>query len=424
MVRSISRRFMSVFALSALFGCVGAVPEGGAGGASASTGGRLGGNTGGAGAGSAGPATGGAIASSGGASVSGGRGGNATTGSGGRAVAGNGGNTATTTGGQGGGAVDPGSEGDGDITVGPTYTKSPDLTAKGAPVGRAFDFTMTSQTSKFYTGLDTTLLAANQHSFNRAVRVYVPAKYKPGTAAPFMILNDGPGAYNNIKIALDNLSQETNPARQLPPFVIIAVANGGGDSKGSERGLEYDTVSKRFADFVEAEVLPAVLANAALKTAYPTLTFTTDPDGHAAMGCSSGGAAAFTMGWFRPDLFHRIMTYSGTLVDQQDDDAPEEAMYPFGAWDYHSGKMLIANSDPKPLRIFINANQMDNGATAAESGHHNWLLANQLTAKALKAKNYHYRFAYGMGAGHCDGKVQDATIPETLLWLWRGYTAP
>ena len=42
------------------------------------------------------------------------------------------------------------------------------------------------------------------------------------------------------------------------------------------------------------------------------------------MGCSSGGAAALTMGWFRPDLFRRLITYSGTFVDQQDDDAPEE----------------------------------------------------------------------------------------------------
>jgi hypothetical protein len=96
-------------------------------------------------------------------------------------------------------------------------------------------------------------------------------------------------------------------------------------------------------------------------------------------------------------------------------------MYPLGAWDYHSGLSLIANTPAKPLRIFINANQNDNGATAAESGHHNWLLANQRTAMALKAKNYHYRYVYGAGAGHCPGSVQDATLPDTLLWVWRGY---
>ena len=75
-------------------------------------------------------------------------------------------------------------------------------------------------------------------------------------------------------------------------------------------------------------------------------------------------------------------------------------MYPLGAWEYHSDLSLIANADPKPLRIFINANEMDNGAGTAESGHRNWVMANQLTAAALKAKSYHYRFVFGMSAGH------------------------
>ena len=73
----------------------------------------------------------------------------------------------------------------------------------------------------------------------------------------------------------------------------------------------------------------AVLKNREIKAIYPDITFTDNPWSRATMGCSSGGAAALTMGWFRPDLFRRIITYSGTFVDQQDDDAPEELMYPF-----------------------------------------------------------------------------------------------
>ena len=60
-------------------------------------------------------------------------------------------------------------------------------------------------------------------------------------------------------------------------------------------------------------------------------------------------------------------------------------------------------------QIFLNANDADNGATAPESGHHNWVLANQRTAAALKAKSYHYRFVFGLSAGHCQGNVQSAT---------------
>ena len=96
-------------------------------------------------------------------------------------------------------------------------------------------------------------------------------------------------------------------------------------------------------------------------------------------------------------------------------------MFPLGAWEYHTGLSLIANSDPKPLRVFVNANEMDNGYNQPESGHHNWLLANQRMAAAFKAKGYHYRYVFGMGAGHCDGKVQDATLADTLVWAWRGY---
>ena len=76
-------------------------------------------------------------------------------------------------------------------------------------------------------------------------------------------------------------------------------------------------MSDRFARFINDEVLPAVLNHAEVKAAYPKVAFTDDPWEKAVMGCSSGGAAALTMGWFRPDLFRRLITYSGTFVDQQ-----------------------------------------------------------------------------------------------------------
>ncbi len=67
------------------------------------------------------------------------------------------------------------------------------------------------------------------------------------------------------------------PERKLPPFIVIAVENGGNDGKGSERGLEYDTKSDRFARFINDEVLPAVLSNKEIKAAYPKISFTSDP---------------------------------------------------------------------------------------------------------------------------------------------------
>jgi enterochelin esterase-like enzyme len=180
----------------------------------------------------------------------------------------------------------------------------------------------------------------------------VPAAYKDSDKAPILVTHDGPSRLVLVRNALDNLTISKDPKRKLPAFIVIAVQNGGNDGKSSERGLEYDTMSDRFTRFINDEVLPAVLNNPKIKAAYPKIAFTDNPWGRTSMGCSSGGAAALTVGWFRPDIFRRLITYSGTFVDQQDDDAPEEARYPLGAWEYHSSMKLIENSDRKPLRIF------------------------------------------------------------------------
>ena len=203
--------------------------------------------------------------------------------------------------------------------------------------------------------------------------------------------------------------------------MAIFIASGGGDSKGSERGLEYDTMSDAYARFVDQEVLPAVAGNAGIQAKYPGFELTSDPEGRAAYGCSSGGSAALIQGWFAPDKFRRLVTYSGTFVDQQDDDAPTEQDYPLGAWEFHSSKSLIANAPLKPLRISLEVGENDLGSKDPESGHHNWVLANQRTAAALKAKGYHYRFVFVKGAGHCDSAAIRATLPDTLEFMWRDY---
>jgi enterochelin esterase family protein len=247
----------------------------------------------------------------------------------------------------------PGTEGDGDHTVGPDYEIDPDLTDRGNPKGRSFEFSTPLADSKIFRGDDATLLPAQkQVRKERKIFVYVPAAYKDSDKAPILVTHDGPSRLVLVRNALDNLTISKDPKRKLPAFIVIAVQNGGNDGKSSERGLEYDTMSDRFTRFINDEVLPAVLNNPKIKAAYPKIAFTDNPWGRTSMGCSSGGAAALTVGWFRPDIFRRLITYSGTFVDQQDDDAPEEARYPLGAWEYHSSMKLIENSDRKPLRIF------------------------------------------------------------------------
>lgn len=319
---------------------------------------------------------------------------------------------------------DPGTEGDGNYTIGPDYMIDPDLTDLGNPKGKSFEFTMRLADSKIFRGDDTTLEPEKKPvRKERKILVYVPAAYQDGTKAPILVTHDGPSQLQLVRNALDNLTLSKDPKRKLPAFIVIAVENGGNDGKNSERGLEYDTMSDRLARFINDEVLLSVLNNPQIKAAYPHIAFTDNPWGRAAMGCSSGGAAALTMGWFRPDLFRRLITYSGTFVDQQDDDAPEEAKFPLGAWEYHSGMKLIENIEKKPLRIFTHVSENDIRAKDTEESHHNWVMANERTAAALKAKGYNYRFVFSRATGHCDRRVFEKTLADTLVWTWRGYHA-
>ena len=125
--------------------------------------------------------------------------------------------------------------------------------------------------------------------------VYVPKQYVPGTDAPFIVGADGPDG--NLFTALDNLIAE----HKVPAMIAISIGNGSGDAQGSQRGLEYDTMSGKYAEFVETEVLPLVEKECNVK-------LTKDPDGRATMGCSSGGSCAFIMAWYHPELYHRVLT--------------------------------------------------------------------------------------------------------------------
>ncbi|MDB5354040.1 MAG: putative esterase [Phycisphaerales bacterium] len=295
-------------------------------------------------------------------------------------------------------AGDVESKGDGDFEIGPNYENTPELTAKdGVAKGDVHEFTMDSADSKIYPGI--------RGPYQRKVIVYVPAGYVAGKALPFVVVQDGLSYRNTLLPVLDNLIA----SHRLPAMAAILINSGGGDAQGSERGLEYDTVSDRYATFIENEVLPRVAKDF-------KLTFTKDPNGRATMGGSSGAAAALTMAWFRPDLYHRVLSYSGTYVNQQ---SPHNPQSPHGAWEYHEN--LIPKSDAKPLRIWLEVGENDNGSKKDEQSLHNWVMANNRMAVALKAKGYHYRYEFAKGAGHVDGKVVRQTLPEALLWLWRGY---
>jgi enterochelin esterase family protein len=316
------------------------------------------------------PAAGGAGGGSAGSGGSGGGGGAPVAGAGGGGGNGSG-SAPALDGGAGTGGVmvtDPGKEGDGDTTLQPPYNAPPEATlGPGVTAGKMQPLM-----------IDSKLLAP------RMVTVYSPASYVANTPAPFMVMQDGPAYINTFKlnVVLDNMIFK----KQLPAMIVIFVPNGGG-----QRSFEYDSLTDLYTRYVLEEVLPTVEKGLPIK-------LTTDPEGRAAGGHSSGGIAAFTMGWHRPDQFHRILSNSGSYVGIRGGNA-----YPG----------LVMSMPAKPLRVFLSVGTQDQQSPQ-------WQKANYAMAAALAAKSYHYRFVVLTQGTHAQ-TFPASILPDSLLWLWRGY---
>lgn len=290
-----------------------------------------------------------------------------------------------------------------DSSIGPDYKPAPEMAAKpGVPKGTIKEFVIESTESKLYPGI-----AKNKPGevvpYKRKVQVYIPAQYVSGKPVPFIVVTDGPWYTKRMATALDNLIAE----KRVPVQVAVMVESGGGDSKGSQRGLEYDTMSGKYAEFIETEILPRVAKDYGI-------VFSKNPDERASMGGSSGAAAALTMAWYHPEWYRRVLSYSGTFVDQQ---YPTDSKTPHGAWEYHEN--LIQKTAKKPLRIWLQVGEKDNGWDRDEASLHNWVMANERMAEVLTKKGYAYQYVFCKKAGHVDGKAVAATLPAALEWLWK-----
>jgi len=318
----------------------------------------------------------------------------------------------------------PPADQDGNFVIGPTHQPAPEaLPQPDAPHGTVTEFILSSADSKYYPGIardpgtfgtpdpsdPAKLVVTTSHPapYTRRVTVYVPQQYVAGSEAPFIVGADGPDAL--LFTTLDNLIA----AHRVPAMIAISISNGSGDAQGSERGLEYDTMSGHYAEFVEHEVLPEVESRFHVK-------LTHDPEGRATMGGSSGGSCALIMAWYHPELYHRVLTYSGTYVNQQ---WPPDPKTPHGAWEFH--EHLIPSSPRKPLRLWLEVGDRDLfNPNSMRDNMHDWVVANENMARVLASKGYHYQFLFVQNAGHTDRTVKQQTLPEALEYVWHGYRSP
>ncbi|MDO8541481.1 MAG: SMP-30/gluconolactonase/LRE family protein [Opitutaceae bacterium] len=232
--------------------------------------------------------------------------------------------------------------------------------------------------------------------------IYVPAQYQPDGNAALMVFQDGQkyidlkGAWR-VPTVFDNLI-----ARGEMPVTIAVFVNPGHDpskgkpknpTSGSNRSLEYDSLGDHYARFLLEEILPEVAKQ---------YRFSPDPERHAIAGSSSGGIAAFTTAWERPDQFRKVFSTVGSFTNIR------------GGNDYPA---LIRKTERKPIRMFL---QDSSGDLDNTNGH--WPTANQRMHAALRYMGYDVRFDFVEGYGHNPFRG-GSIFPDALRWLWRSEKA-
>lgn len=229
--------------------------------------------------------------------------------------------------------------------------------------------------------------------------VYVPKQYDPAKPACLMVFFDGAGMMSTtgayrVPVVFDNLIAK----KEMPVTIAVGISPGSivptapGAKARSQRSYEYDSLGDANARFLLDELLPEALKG---------LNVTADPAGRAVGGNSSGGIAAFTIAWERPDSFRKVVSHIGSFTNIQ------------GGHVYPS--LIRKTKDaPKPLRVFL-----QDGSNDLDNLHGNWPLASQDMAAALKFAGYDHTFVFGT-EGH-NGKHGGAIFPDTLRWLWRDF---
>ncbi|HEY1049484.1 MAG TPA: RICIN domain-containing protein, partial [Prosthecobacter sp.] len=141
----------------------------------------------------------------------------------------------------------------------------------------------------------------------RDVTVFIPAQYDGKKPACVYVKTDG---YN----PREKVMMETMIATgEMPVTVGIFVkpgtlpAPGKGASDRRNRCFEYDGISDNNVRFLDEELLPFVAKEY-------QLNLSTDGNDRCMSGGSSGGIAAFTAAWHRPEAFSRVYAASGSWV--------------------------------------------------------------------------------------------------------------
>ena len=311
----------------------------------------------------------------------------------------------------------------GDFVIGPDYAPAPEREpVESIPHGKLQQFTMESKDSKFYPGIardvfgtvdpnnpKTLIVATHAQDYQRTITVYVPAQYKKGAKAPFIVIHDGPE---------DRRTRCDAGARVRQPHRAEARA-------GADCDLDPERRRRRARQPARARVRHDVgqvrgihrgrgAAGGGEEREREAHAQARWPRGH---GLQLGRGGGVHDGLVSPRV---VPPHRQLLRHVREPAVAVQPETPGGAWGYHES--IIANSKPKPIRIWMHVGDRDlYNPNVMRDDMHDWVVANHRMAKVFKDKGYQYQYVYALDSGHCDRKVREQTLPQALEWVWRGY---
>ena len=233
----------------------------------------------------------------------------------------------------------------------------------------------------------------------REILVYVPQQYDGITSACLLVCMDG--ILYDATTVMDNLIASGEMPVTVGVFVNPGVVyDEAGEVVRYNRCKEFDSTDDHFATFIEAEVLPRVEG---MKTeSGKTIVLSPDANDRAITGASSGGIAAFSVAWNRPDLFSRVYTTVGTFVAMR------------GGHEYPA---IVRKTEPKPLRIYM----QDGWYDVWNPIFGEWFEYNMLMESAFNFAGY--EVFHKWDRGNHSIKYGTLAFPDAMRWLWKGYPA-
>ena len=260
----------------------------------------------------------------------------------------------------------------------PTYTP-PVIKPEDIKLGRTETFQFTQ--SKIFPGTV------------REVTVFIPAQYDASKPACVYVKTDG---FNSREKANLELAIATH---EMPVTVGVFVRPGEvpapmkGTAGRRNRDFEYDGITDNNLRFFDEELLPFVAKQY-------QLNLSTDGNDRCIFGGSSGGIAAFTAAWHKPEAFSRVYAASGSWVAFRGG---------------HEFPMMVRKFEARPIRSYLTTATHD-----MENAAGNWFLVDQEMNKALKFSGYDYQFRTIDGK-HVAGYGEN--WQEAIAYLWKDWPA-